>query len=81
MEQSHPASLDQLPRDSYVRKRNSCTLFKPMLFGISFVSVLIINKPANVDPVQNCNLGHLEKREILFSSKKKDISRIVGVTV
>lgn len=52
-----------------------------MLFGISFVSVLIINKPANVDPVQNCNLGHLEKREILFSSKKKDISRIVGVTV
>lgn len=68
MEQNHPASFDQLPRDSHVEKRSSSTFFKPLLFGVSFTCVLIINCPANV---QNCNLGHLEKREIIFSRKKK----------
>lgn len=40
-------------------------------FGIFFAYESVMYSSANVDPVQNCNLGHLQKREILISRQRK----------
>lgn len=34
----------------------------------------MIYSSANVDPVQNCNLGHLQKREILIFRQRKKVT-------
>lgn len=47
------------------------TWFKPLVVWHLFYIRLIIYSPANVDPAQNCNLNHLEKRKILIFKQKK----------